>query len=333
MKTDLSRNLRNAILCLALFLSAAVLFAAYAQAQTEATAEKKTGTEQKEELFPLVIEGELAGKALFSFRENRIEYIPQKGRGSDPARITINGTPWEDLRTPFRLDFVTDYSQAQILERSDNVSCAWDSNHTIQPKYIDRFKYVIGQLSVSCQEDKSSPFRVAIGFKKYPHSIETRMVNMYQSSAKKRQTNQTQWMNQGQGFTTDGKEHPAVTMVPVPNPRDKSDRFEVTIEAMIDYNAHFTFQGNRLFYIAYPDVGEYPGRVRINDKPWSNLLQPFTMEYAVDTDSIVETDIETEFYQYTILPEKNNSFSVWITNHGPRKENVKVKLSLKKRGF
>ena len=139
-------------------------------------------------------------------------------------------------------------------------------------------------------------------------------------------------MNQGQGFTTDGKEHPAVTMVPVPNPRDKNDRFDVTIEAMIDYNAHFTFQGNRISYIPYPDIGEYPSQVRINDKSWSNLLQPFTMEYAVDAD-IVETDIETEFYQYYILPEKNNSFSVWITNHGPRKENIRVKLSLKKRDF
>ena len=332
MKTNLSRRLRIAILCLAL-LAAAVSFTATAQAQTEATAEKKTETEQKEELFPLVIEGELAGKALFSFRENRIEYMPQKGKGSDPGKITINGTPWEDLRTPFRLDFVTNYSQAQILERSDNVSCAWDSNHTIQPKYIDRFKYVIGQLSISSKEDTSSSFRVVIGFKKYPQSIETRIVNMYQRSPKRPQANQTQWMNQGQGFTTDGKEHPAVTMVPVPNPRDKNDRFDVTIEAMIDYNAHFTFQGSRISYIPYPDIGEYPSQVRINDKSWSNLLQPFTMEYAFDADCIVETDIETEFYQYYILPEKNNSFSVWITNHGPRKENIRIKLSLMRKDF
>ena len=135
-------------------------------------------------------------------------------------------------------------------------------------------------------------------------------------------------------YTTDGKELPPVRQEPAVRSVRKPfpDQFDITIEATVNVVAKFAFQGNRIAYrdSSLPNDGNYPSQVKVNGKPWKNLHMPFTLDYAIDQDSILGTQIETEYYSYILQPEGEWT-ALTVTNYGPRDEEpVKIKLTVLK---
>ena len=135
MQTTLSRKLRNAILCFAMFIISAVPFAVRAQSgekpdaapKTEAAAqqpEKKAAPAKKwvrdasssGEIL-LKLEGNLNGRGIFVFEGDTITYR-HESEAEYPRNVTIDDMPWDDLTKPFKLDYATEAQKAVITSRN-----------------------------------------------------------------------------------------------------------------------------------------------------------------------------------------------------------------------
>ena len=328
--------------------------------------QQKAASATAEERFTLVLEGKIKGRGKFQFHDDRIEYLPESKDETDyPENVTVNGKPWEDLKTPFELDFVTDYTTGKLADRSGSAATGW-RGLPLDSSLSDRYEGAVGELSVigDREDDDASDFRAAITFRKYPQDYVARILAMLNNGREKtrkgnlesiymsdqdrlspdeiekvekwreeRRQEQLVW-SQDKNYTTDGKELPYLMRTAVPGLREPfPDQLDVTIEAVLDYSAGFAFLGNKIIYDdqSYPNNGKYPGQVKINGMPWKNLHQPFTLDGEIDADSVVGTTIETEYYRYFLRPERNR-IALGIVNHGPRgEEPVKIKLSLRKK--
>ena len=328
--------------------------------------QQKAASGAAEERFTLVLEGEIKGRGKFHFHVNRIEYRPESKDEPDyPENVTVNGKPWEDLKTPYELDFVTDYTTGRLADRSGSAATGW-RGLPLESSLFDRFEGSVGELSVISdeQEDDASDFRAAISFRKYPQDYVARILAMLANGREKtrkgdlesvylsdqdelspsdiekvekwreeRRQEQLVW-SQDRDYTTDGKELPYLTRTGTPGLREPfPDQLDVTIEAVLDYSAEFAFLGNKILYNdqSYPNEGKYPSQVKINGMPWKNLHQPFTLDGEIDSDSVDGMSVETEYYRYYLRPERNR-IALGIVNHGPRgEEPVRIKLSLRKK--
>jgi len=110
MKTTLSRQLRNAILCLVL-LASAIPFAAKTQA----------GAEEEPPDVVITIKAELAGDVEFVFKEYKIFY-ESDGLSDPPTDATVNGIPWPDPKKPFEMGFTPEFSSAKLYAKSERVN-------------------------------------------------------------------------------------------------------------------------------------------------------------------------------------------------------------------
>ena len=329
-----------------------------------------------EERHTLIFEGEIKEKGRFRLLSNRIEYYPaipgmddvsvdSRTNPSYPENVTVNGKPWDDLHTPFYLDFVTDYAAAKLTERSGEAAMSWRAL-PVGNSIFDRFEQSVGELIVTGEgKDDASPFKATVTLGKLPQDYAARMIAILNDDLEKRRkgnldgvymTNpdlltpeeleeverwraerdrdQRAWFSD-RNYTTDGKDLPFLrTTVVGPGPRATSpDWLDVTVEAVVNCNAVFAFLGDKIIYSdqSYPNAGKYPRQVRINGKAWRNLHQPFTLESEIDPDSVVGMHVETEYYRYYLWPESSR-IALGILNHGPRDEEpVRIHLSLKKK--
>ena len=224
----------------------------------------------------------------------------------------------------------------------------------------DPFDQAVGELNVT---GNGQPFRIELSFASYRQDYASRIVSMKDETREKNRIanlERSYGANRGQlsltqrkaveqyreeqmkernrwlsdpDYTTDGKELPPVGWATTPTSRKPfPDQFDITIEATVNVVAQFAFQGNRIVYrdSSFPNDGKYPSQVKINGKPWKNLHLPFKLDSAIDQDSILGSEIETEFYRYTLHPEGEWT-ALTILNHGPRDEEpVKIKLTVLK---
>ena len=278
-----------------------------------------------------------------------------------PTDMTVNGKPWAHPEWSFLLDFVADYSDGTIVRQSDGVTAGWKLlAHDNSVSISDRRERTIGELSIA---GNGEPFQIELSFAKYPLEYADRINAMRKKTREKnniaeldklyrsnsgqlipanrklveqyreeRRQERIRWMRDPD-YTTDGKELPPVeSTAAVSSRRTFPDQFEITIEATVNVVAKFAFQGSRIVYrdSSRPNDGNYPSQVKINGKPWKNLHMPFTLDCAIDQDSILGTQIETEYYSYILQPEGEWT-SLTVTNYGPRdEESVKIKLTVLK---
>ena len=362
MKTNSFKTLWGTALGLALL--AAVSFAVSAQSASSAAAGKTDSEKQAEDRYTVVLTGKIDGKGKIRFYSNMLDFIPD-AIGEDrrfPTGMTVNGKPWEHPEWTFLLDYVPDYSNGTVVRQSDGVTADWKLlSRDDSVSVSDRRERTIGELSLA---GNGEPFQIELSFAKYPLSHEDRINAMRKRTREKnriaeldnlysfnpgqlipanrkvveqyreeRRQERILWMRDPD-YTTDGKElpplrqEPAVRSVRKPFP----DQFDITIEATVNVVAKFAFQGNRIAYrdSSLPNDGNYPSQVKVNGKPWKNLHMPFTLDYAIDQDSILGTQIETEYYSYILQPEGEWT-ALTVTNYGPRDEEpVKIKLTVLK---
>ena len=99
MKKTFFHKLAGAALGIALF-AAAMLFAAFAQAQSPAKPDDARD-------YTITLNGGIDGMGTFVFQGAAIRY--EHTLYNEPTGITVNGELWKDLKTPFELDFTPDY--------------------------------------------------------------------------------------------------------------------------------------------------------------------------------------------------------------------------------
>jgi hypothetical protein len=363
MKTNKFKSLWSAALGLVLF--AAVPFAASAQTASSSAPGKIDSAKQTEDRFTVTLTGKINGKGKIRFYSNMLDFFPDAD-GEDRARqypieMTVNGKPWAHPEWSFLLDFVADYSDGTIVRQSDGVTAGWKLlAHDNSVSISDRRERTIGELSIA---GNGEPFQIELSFAKYPLEYADRINAMRKKTREKnniaeldklyrsnsgqlipanrklveqyreeRRQERIRWMRDPD-YTTDGKELPPVeSTAAVSSRRTFPDQFEITIEATVNVVAKFAFQGSRIVYrdSSRPNDGNYPSQVKINGKPWKNLHMPFMLDNAIDHDSVLGTQIETEYYSYTLQPERE-WIALTVTNYGPRdEETVKIKLTVLK---
>ena len=332
-------------------------------ATASGAAGKTVAAKQTEDRFTVVLADTSVGNGAFRFHDNRLEFVPDVlGREGDrqyPTGMTVNGKPWESTRGTFYLDTVADYSTGTLVRQTGSDATGWKIlSHVDSISASDRRERNMGALSVA---GTGQPFEIELSFATFPRDYAARMAAMQENTREKNRIAQlersysygaqslpltdrktveqyreeqrqerTRWMRDPD-YTTDGKALPPVGWASVRGTRKPSpDQFDITIEATVNFVAQFAFQGNRIMYrdASFPNDGNYPSHVKINGKPWKNLHMPFTLDSAIDHDSVLGTQIETEYYRYTLHPEEE-WIGLTIINHGPRDEEpVKIKLTV-----
>ncbi len=318
-----------------------------------------------EERVTLVLAGKIEGKGKFQLQSNRIEYLPDsQSNPSYPDDVTVNGKPWEDVHVPFDLDFLIDYTTGKVTDRSGTATVIWRAI-PVGDSVFDRYEHSVGELFVTGEgKGDASSFRAAVSLQRFPQDYAARIIAVLNDGREKRrkgeldsaymanegelspddrkqvekwradrQKDQLLWTSD-RSYTTDGKELPYLTRAAVAAARDLlPDQFDITIEAVVNCGAVFSFMGDKIVCSdqSYPNEGKYPAKVTVNGKSWRNLHQPFTLESEIDPDFVVGMNVETEYYRYYLAPERNR-ITLGIVNHGPRdEEQVRIRLSLRKK--
>ena len=278
MKMNLSRNLKDAILCLALFLSAAVLFAASAQTEAKPNAVPKTETKEpagqiaeartpsvpkteaedssENKEITLTIKGNI-NEGIFVFEGNTIRFSNMMLR--QPEDISVDGKPWKDLSKPFELDYTPDFAKAGILETSDK-----------REFYVDA-------------SEKRFSLRIA------NHSPRNTLVPFHVKLAMR---NQLPHIDLG-GYRPAppvGKDPPQV-MTTGPDPyviqaaaqwNDGIKERKIEIKAVIRGRGAFVFEGDTISYRR--ETGDYPDSVKVNGRRWSRPgTKTFELPFQVET--------------------------------------------------
>ncbi len=293
-------------------------------------------------------------------KESTNGYRERDNKAAFPTDVTVNGKPWSDLNPnfPFDLDFVSDFSKAKIVETSANVRCNLRSDYELANNILfDRpFDRTTELLISSFPSAVPVPFSVRIVAEKTPADYEARIIRRRDTQREKQRRNSLtqryrsnrrnlseseiaeveQWNKETMADTwsrdpddlTDGKELPPLAGGGAAAFRQEErpeNEVTITIEALVDFNAGFRFTGNRINFDAWPNMGRYPSNVKINGKPWKNLRMAFPMDYAVDLDSVPVTLLDSEYYQYDVSKDRS-SFTVRVRNHGPREEQITIRL-------
>lgn len=278
MKMNLSRNLKDAILCLALFLSAAVLFAASAQTEAKPNAVPKTETKEpagqiaeartpsvpkteaedssENKEITLTIKGNI-NEGIFVFEGNTIRFSNMMLR--QPEDITVNGKPWKDLSKPFELDYTPDFAKAGILETSDKREFYVDASEK-------RFSLRIANHS---PRNTLIPFHVKLAMKdQLPHLD----LGGYRPAPPV------------------GKDPPQV-MTTGPDPyvaqaaaqwNDAMKDRRIEIKAVIRGRGAFVFEGNTISYRR--ETGDYPDSVKVNGRRWTRMeSRNFELPFQIET--------------------------------------------------
>lgn len=269
MKTNRFKTLWCATLSLILLVSAAVPFAA--QAQAEATPEQKAdATDAPEELW-LELRGAFdeRGKDIFVFEGKTIQYRNVNGRKAE--WVEINRIPWNDLSVPFQLDFTPDFEKAYF--QSERKQLVPMGGVKLTPEK-DKF-----ELAIEMNRDKESLTRRILRI-----AVKNQRVKRYPAISNNPDDGSTG------NVTTNGFDHPGYPVTdilsPLPNFRNR-----VSIKGTVDKEAGFRIQGELVSYLNYRPMptgfsggnrilfdGLFASDVTVNEKEWSNLTKPFTMD-------------------------------------------------------
>ena len=273
MKTNLSRRLRSAILCLAL-LAAAIPFAASAQ----------RGGGRKQDEVVIELHGNVKGISDFIFEGSTIRY--NNSRNWYPVRpFRVNGVLWEDMKTPFQLNFTPDFENASILERSRPVELNKEKD-----KFTVRMSTGGGntdyeykaRIAAKYQEKREddTPKMIPNREIKNPPALNNGETNLYGPMAAPR-------INE----PTDGMDHPNYS-VSRPVSMYRHD-YGFIIKGTVDQWAGFRVQGGAVFYQNYMTLprgtsgvspilkgGKFASGVTVDGKSWSNLTQPFLLGFT-----------------------------------------------------
>lgn len=293
------------------FFFAAIPFAAFAQAAAP--------SDSVPEETSVAIEGTIKGGG-FIFEGNTIRFVNRWGY---PSGMTVNGTPWEDVRTPFELGFTPDYASAVFLKKEGAIDYRLGARETmisltLHPA-IDDFR------RRNADDIPEVPFRLELAMKKQDPAKAAAQTAANSPAERRAATDPPP----GQTFTdfeswrammqasashwdepTGGTPHPRsqmgsghdlsyLTMGRVPKGREK---VKLTISAIVDKEARFEIIKNRIYYrpflsnsgpggsSGYSKItsleGDYPSGVTVNGKAWPNLRKPLDLDFTPDLEAL-----------------------------------------------
>lgn len=310
----LGRGLR---LALTLLSFAAIPLAAFAQADAPATPDAKAEiSDDVAKEIAVAIEGKIKGGG-FIFEGDSIRFVNRWGY---PSGVTVNGTSWEDLRSPFKLGFTPDFAGAALQEKEGELSFRFAARETMVSLTLN--PAVADFRRRSADDIEEVPFRVKLAMKKQDPSKVARPATT-RPTGRRPMTNQPP-----EGVTdfeslaammrasaahrddpTDGTPHPRISMgtgldtsfVPTGRVPKGRERVKLTISAVVDKEARFEIIKNKIYYRPFQSntlggangvsklgslEGNYPSKVSVNGKAWPNLRKPLDLDFTPDLESL-----------------------------------------------
>lgn len=235
----------------------------------------------------LTLKGVFGGRGTFVFEEQAIQYRHESG--GDPASVTVDDVPWDDLNKPFALDFTPDFAKAVIEEQSRQLTTR-RVNVTLIPER-DRI-----ELTVNSIEPAEHSVRIAA-----KNQDRRPALPPPRSTGSARPIPRT--------GLTDGEAHPGypVTRPVISPPEGMYNGAKVEVKGIVDRKAAFRFEGMNLIYQNYatdPDGpsgsapalfdGKYAYDVTVNGKEWPALAKPFPVGALIETAKATEIRFQAE---------------------------------------
>lgn len=195
-------------------------------------------------------DAEIAGTGVFEFFGDRIRYRHESGR--KPAGVTVGGKAWNDLDEPFEMPFVVDHSRETL-----SYGFAADSPvaaYPFKPVSLvgDRDRLYLATRTVAATDGGTpGPYHI--------HYVMTEL-NLRMGRGRFR-------------ISTPSPEQQAIEAYTA-----TLETKNVVLEGVIDANPSFMVEGNAIRYVA--GAGREPTRVSVNGNPWTDLSQPFELDFA-----------------------------------------------------
>lgn len=302
MKTNLTRKLRGAVLCLVLLATAAP-FAATAQTGAK-PAQSGEGT--------IRLSGVIDGRDRFIFRGDTVEFRHEAFE--EPTGISINGKAWDDLKKPFELGFTPDFKKASIVEKQGRNRVELTPGTDSFSLVIDDMDSSIGVYHVTIdttgkapktatpegapktaattalereQQTRAELAALIESLEKSPEVSEAQLETLRQRMARAdREIESMQRQAQrnsdtarlGASSDNDPASTPSITTSP-----DENGEISITIDGNIRENGHFIFQGNTISYEPREDFVKVSAMsVNVNGTPWSLLKGKCTLDITPD---------------------------------------------------
>ena len=239
--------------------------------------------------------------ASFVFEGQTIQY---KGDGSmypnPPFRV--NGVLWEDMNTPFQLNFTPDFENASILEQSGHSFelIKGKDSFTVSIKNIDR------------SNDKRYKVRIAAKYQKKRDDDKPKIIPAQEIKNPPALTTNGEtvmygpMMISGINEPTDGMDHPNYNVSSPVFPPNYYMGNKIEIKGMVDQKASFRLDGASIIYQNYTALpmgatgnnpvlagGKFASGVTVNGKAWTNLAKPFGMN-ILDTGAFREINCNAD---------------------------------------
>ena len=201
----------------------------------------------------IVLEGVFDGEGQFIFRGDRVVY--RHTAFDRPEKVTINGQPWNDLKKPFELDFIPDYSTTNVAEMN--------GRNDIR---LDYFRNRV-ELYIFDWEPSRDDYRVSVFF----DAVKTELDQA-----------DLEWIRLD---SATGTSNPQKTVNDVPFDPAKAKSVEngkkaIVLDGVFDGAGTFTFSGNRIVY--KHSTYDPPDKLTVNGKAWDNLNKPFELDFTPD---------------------------------------------------
>ena len=272
-------------LALGLALLAAVPFTV--SAGFGAASRAAAATPPKPDEVVIELDGQIRGKmsASFVFEGNTIQFSGNGGIKPNPP-FRVNGVLWEDMKTPFQLNFTPDFENASILEKN---------SHDIQlTKGQTSFS-----ISIKNLQNYAEPYKVRIAakYQKKRENDQPKMIPYREIKNPPPLTTDGPTIVYGPmvisriNEPTDGMDHPNYS-VSRPVSMYRHD-YGFIIKGTVDQWAGFRVQGGAVFYQNYMTLpkgtsgvspilkgGKFASGVTVDGKSWSNLTQPFLLGFT-----------------------------------------------------
>lgn len=270
---------------LGLVLLAAAPFAA--SAGFGAASRAAAATPPKPDEVVIELDGKMPGKrsAYFLFEGNTIQFNGDGFVYPNPP-FRVNGVLWEDMKTPFHLNFTPDFENASILEKN---------SHDIQ---LTKAKTSFS-ISIQNRQNYDEPYKVRIAakYQKKREDDKPKMIPAREIKNPPALTTNGETIVYGPMMIssinepTDGMDHPNYS-VSRPVHRYRHDHL-IVITGTVDQMAGFRIQGNYVFYQNYTTRplgtngvspvlkgGKFASGVTVDGKSWSNLTKPFQLDFT-----------------------------------------------------
>ena len=257
----------------------------------------------------LTLKGVFGGRGTFVFEGKAIQYRHESGK--EPASVTIDDVPWDDLAKPFELDFTPDFAQAVIEEQSRQLT-PQRVNTTLIPER-DR-------IALNVNSIEPAEYSVKIAAKnqnRRPTLPPPRSIGPAGPFGQPIRTG-----------PTDGEAHPGypVTRPVISPPEGMYNGAKVEVKGIVDRKAAFRFEGMNLIYQNYatdPDGpsgsapalfdGKYAYDVTVNGKEWPALAKPFYVGAIIETAKATEIAFQAEECEIT-FSEHGKVLEVIVSN-------------------